>query len=163
MKSEKCFTVIHLMGEHCTYKDRYPKSFAKFTEQGEMGENRKIQAEYDNAVLYNDIVINEIIQRFEDKDAVILYVPDHGEEVCEQGDYFGHYEGKASKYMMEVPMVFGTSNLFKEKHSVLEEKIAESISHPYMTDDMIHTLMDLAGVKTEEYDPAKSIINEKFD
>ena len=32
-----------------------------------------------------------------------------------------------------------------------------------MTDDMIHTLLDIMSIETPEYDPAKSIINPKFD
>ena len=30
----------------------------------------QVRAEYDNAVLYNDFVVNEIIKRFEDKNAI---------------------------------------------------------------------------------------------
>lgn len=160
---EKCFAVIHLMGEHCTYKDRYPDVYSKFNENDEMGKEKRTQAEYDNAVLYNDTVVDEIIQRFEDKDAIIVYAPDHGEEVCEEGDYFGHYEGRGTRYMMEIPMVVWTSSIFKEKHAELEKRIAAAVQRPYMTDDMIHTLMDLAGVETPEYDAGKSIINASFD
>ena len=32
-----------------------------------------------------------------------------------------------------------------------------------MTDDMIHTVMDLADIKTAEFNPAKSIVNDNFD
>ena len=32
-----------------------------------------------------------------------------------------------------------------------------------MTDDMIHTILDLADIKTEEYDPTRSIVNALFD
>ena len=32
-----------------------------------------------------------------------------------------------------------------------------------MTDDMIHTILDLADIHTPEYDPAKSIVNDQFD
>lgn len=32
-----------------------------------------------------------------------------------------------------------------------------------MTDDMIHTVMDIADIKTAEFDPTRSIINAKFN
>ena len=35
--------------------------------------------------------------------------------------------------------------------------------HRYMTDDMIHTVMDLADIKTAEFDPTRSIVNDKFN
>ena len=32
-----------------------------------------------------------------------------------------------------------------------------------MTDDMIHTIMDLLDIRTAEFNPAKSVINPSFD
>lgn len=32
-----------------------------------------------------------------------------------------------------------------------------------MTDDMIHTVLDLVDVETEDYEPDRSIVNEDFD
>lgn len=32
-----------------------------------------------------------------------------------------------------------------------------------MTDDIIDTILDIADIKTSEYNPSKSIINSKFD
>lgn len=32
-----------------------------------------------------------------------------------------------------------------------------------MTDDMIHTVLDIADIKTAEFDPTKSIINDAFN
>ena len=32
-----------------------------------------------------------------------------------------------------------------------------------MTDDMIHTVLDLADIQTPDFDPAKSIVNAKFN
>ena len=32
-----------------------------------------------------------------------------------------------------------------------------------MTDDMIHTVMDLADIKTDEFNPARSIVNDNFN
>ena len=41
---------------------------------------RKVLSHYDNATLYNDSIVAEIVKRFQKEDAVIIYVPDHGEE-----------------------------------------------------------------------------------
>ena len=32
-----------------------------------------------------------------------------------------------------------------------------------MTDDMIHTVLDLVDVATEDYEPGRSIVNSRFD
>lgn len=33
----------------------------------------------------------------------------------------------------------------------------------YMTDDLIHTILDIVGIKTPEFDETRSVINEKFN
>ena len=32
-----------------------------------------------------------------------------------------------------------------------------------MTDDMIHTILDLMDIRTPEYDPARSLVHPSFD
>lgn len=94
MARDKNFLVVHLEGTHEEYRLRYPPEFSKFTSKDEVAEReewKKIKAEYDNAVLYNDndYVLNEIIERFEDKDAVVIFVSDHDNEVYDGRDFFG--------------------------------------------------------------------------
>ena len=60
-------------------------------------------------------------------------------------------------------MIIWTSDIFRRSYPELEERIAASIHRPYMTDDMIHTLLDIMGIETEEYEPSRSVINPVFD
>ena len=81
--AEKNFYVIHLYSTHGIYNERYPAEFEKFSAADEDKPEelwRQGTAEYDNAVLYNDFIVDEIIRRFEDKNAVLIYISDHGEE-----------------------------------------------------------------------------------
>lgn len=158
-KSEdnKNFIVYPILGAHNTYKNRYPKEFDKFKT-----EIRKI-GEYDNAILYNDYVINKIISDFEDKEAIIIYMPDHGEEVYDFRDFVGHSNDNVSRYMVEIPFLIYISDKFKEKYPEIVKKIEKSLNNPYMTDDLIHTILDIAGIKTPEFDETRSVINEQFN
>ena len=76
------------MGGHGLYYNRYPYSFHKFTEKDiklNVNESHKlIVAEYDNALYYNDYVVTEIINRFRDTEALVIYLPDHGEAVYDE-------------------------------------------------------------------------------
>lgn len=75
------YYTIHLYGTHEIFSSRYTDKFAKFTADDEEGDSKgekQTKAEYDNAVLYNDYIVNEIIRRFEDKNAIIFYISDHG-------------------------------------------------------------------------------------
>ncbi len=60
-------------------------------------------------------------------------------------------------------MVFWGSPEFRSKHSDKWEQLQAAVNRPYMTDDMIHTVLDLLDITTAEYDPAKSIINPAFN
>ncbi|MBQ3448160.1 MAG: phosphoethanolamine transferase, partial [Synergistaceae bacterium] len=164
------FYVIHLMGCHNTYSRRYPPEYAKFTASDETGGYEGItdsqkahRAEYDNAELYNDYVVDQIIRRFEDKNAIVIYVSDHGQEVYDEVNIATHGGELPRRHIIEVPFIMWLSPKFRESYPELEARIASSVDRPYMTDDMIHTLLDIMSIETPEYDPAKSIINPKFD
>ncbi len=170
---EKNFYLLHLLGAHCSYNHRYTEIFNKFTPEDEFKGNgfdnetqREMRAAYDNATLYNDFIVDEIIKRFEDKNAIVIYVSDHGEEVGDVMDYFGH--GilpwfSCSSGMLEIPFLIWMSEKCRAENPELEQKIAASVHRPYMTDDLIHTMLDILGIETEDYDPSRSVINEKFN
>ncbi len=165
---EKNFYVIHLYGTHAKYNERYPADFAKFTDADEdkpTAEAKKITAEYDNAVLYNDFILDEIFKRFEDKTALIIYIPDHGEEVFENGrEFSGHsMEEIGNRSMIEIPMLVWTSKSFRELYPEKITALEKALDNPYRTDLIIHTILDLTDIRTESFNPAKSIVNEKFD
>ena len=165
---DKNFYVLHLMGGHGLYYNRYPYSFHKFKAGDirlQIGEHfREIVAQYDNALYYNDYIVSEIIKRFRDKEALVIYVPDHGEAVYDEGGSIaGHLEENPDRHMIEIPVIFWASKQFRDKYPEKWEAIEEAADRPYRTDDMIHTLMDLADIKTAEWNPAKSVINDDFD
>ena len=98
-----------------------------------------------------------------DKETVIVYVSDHGEAVYDEQNFTGHIEENPNRHMIEVPMLIWTSEQFKKQYPEKVQHIMNSTDNPYMTDDMIHTVLDLADIKTTEYNPAKSIVNPAFD
>lgn len=167
--AEKNLYVLHLMGTHGGYAYRYPPAFRVFSErdetQGDDARQKRTRAEYDNAVLYNDFILDEIIRRFEARDAVVIYVSDHAEEVYEEAGRpsCGHDEIHGTRHMIEVPLLVWASPSFRARRPALARRIAGSTERPFMTDDMIHVLLDLMAVETADYDPAKSLVNESFD
>lgn len=164
--SENNFIIYHLMGTHMRYEDRYPKSFNKFQNKNSLlteYNKNSIIAKYDNAVLYNDYIINKIIDIFKDKESIVIYISDHAEEVYDFRNYVSHGESKASKYMVEIPFLIYVSNTFKVKYPKIVKKIEKSVNNPYMTDDLVHTILDIAEIETKEYDKTRSVINDNFN
>lgn len=164
---EKNFFVIHLMGAHGLYYNRFPYAFSKFSKDDihlEVNDEKKtIIAQYDNAVYYNDFVVNEIINKFRDRETVVLYVSDHGEAVYDEQNFTGHIEENPNRHMIEIPMMIWGSEEFKKNYPEKMQHIMNSTDNPYMTDDMIHTFLDLMDIKTPDYNSGRSIINENFD
>ena len=79
--------IFHLIGCHVSYNRRYPADRKHFKasdykqKRPELTlQRRYMVAHYDNAVLYNDSIVDQIVRRFANEEAVVIYMPDHGEE-----------------------------------------------------------------------------------
>ena len=164
---DKNFYVVHLMGGHGLYYNRYPYEFNKFTGEdirlNVMPRYKDVIAQYDDALYYNDYIVSTIMDKFREDETLLIYVPDHGEAVYDEGGFAGHIEENPSRHMIEIPVIMWASDSFKAKYPEKWSAIQGAVNRPYMTDDMIHTVLDLADIKTTEYDPAKSIVNPAFD
>lgn len=164
--AEKNFYVIHLYGTHGAFKERYPAEFEKFSAADEDKPEeswRQGTAEYDNAVLYNDFIMDEIIRRFEDKTAVLIYISDHGEEVYDGRDFAWHsLEEEGNVHMIEIPALVWASEKFRERYPEKISALNAALDRPYRTDYLIHALLELMDIRTTSFDATKSILNENF-
>lgn len=164
-------TIFHLNGQHYNYASKYPKEFTKFTmndyDAGKYTvEQRELIAEYDNACYYNDYVLTSIIQERTDEDAIVIYFPDHGEEVFECQDFNGHGTAATSpdiNYQAHIPMFIWVSDIFIELHPALYQKLVNSRGQRICTINTSHFLLDLADIQVEGFDPSRSFINENYD
>lgn len=159
---EKAFFCLHLMGSHRRYTNRYPTEFNKFSindiTKDISNEKKRTIAEYDNSVLYNDFVCDQIIQRFQNKDAIVFSFPDHGEEVYDTRNMCGHGLYNPSPPMQEIPFLIWTSEIFKKKHPNIVEQMKNATNKPFNTANIIHTIMDICGIQTEDYRVEKSLL-----
>ena len=150
-------------GAHEDFKRRYPASFARFTAADETGgvrddaAARQIRAEYDNAVLYDDHIVDAIIRRVEDQDALVIFLSDHGEEVNDVRDLFGHGD-ESSSWQRDIPMVIWTSAKFRANHPEDVRRICAAKDHAWQSDEMIHTLLDLMKIRVPQYEKEKSLL-----
>ena len=172
--SERNLIIYHLMGQHTGYDERCPDServfvAADYAHRKELPSNSKAYiAHYDNATLYNDKVVAAIFDQFRERDAIVIYLSDHGEEVFDYRDRMGRSHEpvvtpERAKYQFEVPFMIWVSDKFKENHPDVVSRIERSVNRPYMTDDLPHLMLDLAGIECEWFDPARSVINDSFD
>ena len=167
--SDKNFYVLHLMGCHGEYENRYTPDFAKFSDVDETKgiiktqEAKTKRAQYDNAILYNDTIVTQVMEAFKDKEAIVIYMPDHGEEVYDLKNFNGHSDDNPTKSMLEIPFIIYTTEKFKQKYPIVDAQIKDSVDKKYMTDDLIHTILDITGIKTPEFQETRSIINPYYN
>lgn len=166
-KDERKFIVLHLMGSHPLYRNRYPQCFDRFQAADEPipygDDSKEMAAQYDNTVLYNDYVLGEIVKTLENTESIMVYLSDHGNEVYDERDYTGRSEDDITRYMVEIPFLVWESDRFKVLYAEKDSSIAGAIGKPYMTDDLIHLILDLVDVRVEEYDSTRSIINSGYN
>lgn len=162
--------VIHLWGQHYTYKDRFPNSFNKFIANEYKSQygvgKQQIMANYDNATLYNDYVVNSILNKFTDDYCIVFYFSDHGEEVYELRNFMGHgsaMDSPNANYQLRVPLMVWMSPSYKQANPQMCEKLNRAKHYPICMDDIGHTLLNVAGITCKGFAPTRSFINDNFN
>ncbi|WP_163532018.1 phosphoethanolamine transferase [Helicobacter suis] len=166
--SSKNFILFHLIGSHAGYKYRFPKSYAKFMPTDipyqnlhvQNNKDRQVVADYVNSLYYTDHILGEIFKLFKDKDALIIYLSDHAQDIFQSGNTYGH---KCSAYGVEIPFMIYVSEVFKQKHPEKLKLIAKAINKPFMSDDLIHSLLPLVGIHTKDNLESKNLFSPAFD
>ena len=169
------FTVFHLMGQHTLPLWRYPENDknAVFTadsiQRADLNDyERQYIAEYDNATRYNDFVIGNIIQYYSQRNAVILYLSDHGDEVYDYRDVVGRThepvkQKQALKYQYEIPMILWCSDQFMNTHPTIMENVRRAILRPFSSDNVPQLLMGLSGIRSSFYEPKKDVLSNQYE
>ena len=124
-KESKKFIVIHSLGSHFRYTNRYPKEFEKFSPaMKDFGYNdynvqnkEEIINAYDNSIYYTDYFLSLLIESLKstNKKAVLLFVSDHGENLFDDNKkIIGHGTSKPTKYEYHIPYFIWYSNQYAE-------------------------------------------------
>ena len=166
-KQKDILIVLHQMGNHGpAYYKRYPKQFEQFTptcrtNQLEDCSQEEIINAYDNALLYTDYFLAEIIGFLKkyDKDhkTAMIYLSDHGESLGENGVYLHGLPymiaPDAQKHIGAL-MWFGERSREYVDFDLLEQEKDKELSH----DNLFHTLLGFFAVKTAVYDKELDIL-----
>ncbi len=166
--------IFHLKGQHVDYRTRFPKERSRFNpEDYDRPDLKKkelrVLADYDNAVLYNDSIVDAIIKRFEKRDAVVIYVPDHGEE-CYGGDvhFYGRMHSteitaRLAHEEFDIPFWIWCSRTYRAAHPDVFRNIRKARKRPYMTDALPHLLLYLGGIDTPYYREKLNVLSPEYD
>lgn len=154
--TDKMFIVIHLMGNHGSYDERYPDEFKKFI-------GGKDVDEYDNSILYNDYVVQNLYKKLSTLPdfKCMVYFADHADVPRE---HLGHDVNRYIPEMTEIPfyMLLSESYIKENQEKFNSLKIAQD---KYFTNDLIfNTVLSLMNIKINGmYEAENDISSQQYD
>lgn len=147
---------VHMMGCHESFQKRCPEEFVTFTPDSYdkeiyTEEQRLRLSQYDNALRYGDYVVRELMDIVSDKEAIVIFLPDHALDLYEtDSSYIGHArvsDEESVKYGTAISfMIYGTGEYkmkFGEKYQALLKKTEE----PFNTKEFTPFMLNICNIK----------------
>ena len=165
---------IFTQGNHYKYNFRYPPDFEKFKPtvaksyfSHEITEkNRELFVNaYDNAILYTDYFIHEIIKKIErlNSKSSLLYISDHGENIFDApGINIGHGAMIPTKYELHVPMFIWFSESYLQANDPVIINLKNNADKKINSTNIFSTFANIAGIKYDLYQKEKDFSAETF-
>jgi lipid A ethanolaminephosphotransferase len=162
--------VLHMKGSHGpAYFRRYPPEFGVFApacdtiDLARCSRERIVNA-YDNTLRYTDHVLSLTIEllranasRF---DTAMLYVSDHGESLGENGLYLhGIPYALAPREQTHVPMLLWLSEGLRGQLGIDTECLKSRQREPLSHDNVFHSVLGLARVRTVAYRQERDLLS----
>lgn len=152
------FIVLHIMGSHIYYNNRYPETFNTF--QADDGSSSMTSAaSYANSILYTDYILSQVFD-YAQKNLnlkAMVYFSDHGENLT-----ISHNPDVFSFDMVRIPMWIYMS---PDYQSVLPRRANAMRAHRdrYFTNDMLYdTICGLLNAPSERYDPGQDFTSNTY-
>lgn len=150
------FIVLHFMGSHDNYQNRYPREFAKW---GNPDVNEPV-IDYHNSLYYSDYVLSQIYKYANENLNLqaMVYFSDHGASPDHKrvADKFGFVS-------LRVPLFVYLADTYKQAYP----QVAKSINanhNKYFTNDLMYDLVcGLLDIKSNQYNPKHSILSEQYE
>jgi glucan phosphoethanolaminetransferase (alkaline phosphatase superfamily) len=171
-RAPKKLIVLHSLGSHWNYSHRYPKQFDKW-QPSLYGVDKPVYTDlkikpqlnnsYDSSILYTDWFLAQVIAtlRQTGQRTSMVYVADHGQTLYDNTCNLA-FHGHNTQYEFHVPAFVWYSDLYRKRYP---DKVAELMRHRkarLATENMFHTLLDLADIRYPDERLEWSFMNKQF-
>lgn len=152
--------VVHTIGSHWWYKSHYTDRQARFRPDISNKEIAASTAEqiinaYDNTIIATDEFLAGLFDSLRGRNAVVLFISDHGEGLGENGIYLHASDNEATHY----PGCFIWYTPEYARH--FPDKVAAARrgkDQRHTTEAIFHTALDLGALETPALDRSKSLL-----
>lgn len=158
------FIVLHMIGNHQAYDDRYPTGFRRWlpvvSSPASAGGtyDERMHNSYDNSVLYSDHVLASLIGILRDhgSQSALMFESDHGELLPSGGcTEDGHGAGTIHEY--KIPAFIWTSATYASAHPERMAMLRQHADARMSSADTFETLAGLAGINFRGSDPSRDL------
>lgn len=162
--------MLHLLGSHTLYVQRYPESRDRFSGADVMralhrqrpwlnADGARLLAEYSNSILYTDSIWSVAARMAADspRPSLVIYFSDHGEKVCE-GD---NARGRTARHV-QVPFVVYANAAYRRANPQIMEKLGRARNRAFSTAALVHILMTLTDTSYPLYDPVADPLSDSW-
>lgn len=164
----KHLIMLHLIGSHSDYKDRFPRTRAKITPEDEMKMRPRpwlneakaaVCAAYDNSIIYTDSLLYQMSRRIaaSPRPGLLIYFSDHGEHIYDNRDHVGR-----DCNTVTVPMFIYANNAFRIQNHELIERLSAAVDKPVTTANIIHSLLTLSNSSYALYEPKFDFLSNQY-
>jgi len=164
------FIVVHLLGSHFDYSERYPPEFDHFRSSqkipGNPGESphasgiESTNDSYDNSIRYTDHILGEIIETVQSlqTSALVAYFSDHGVDPS-VGACRSTNGARRSEEAYRVPLFVWLSARQRTLTPDYWQRLTANTHQPYTTRALYSTLLELASINIEGGRPAENLLH----
>jgi glucan phosphoethanolaminetransferase (alkaline phosphatase superfamily) len=168
----KKLVVLHTLGSHWNYSHRYPKQFDKWQPSlygidkpvyTDIRIKEQLNNSYDSSILYTDWFLAHVIEALKgtQQPASMLYVADHGQTLYDNSCRLA-FHGHNTQYEFHIPAFAWYSDAYRERNPDKVEQLLRHRKARLATENMFHTLLDLADVRFPDERPEWSFVNPAF-
>lgn len=152
---ENNFVVLHLMGSHIDYNNRYPSKYQIWTDPDTFGR----LADYKNSLLYTDTVLQEIFEygeRHLNMDAMV-YFSDHGTDPNRSRD------PDESRFIgLRVPLFVYLSKDYRDNNAEVANALEANKDKFFSNDLMFNLMCGIMNVSSDHYKEEESLTSAKY-
>ncbi len=184
-KNQNTLVVLHTMGSHHIYDDRYTDEFTKYTptcsynqegsylkrildsasDRSSCYSKKELDNSYDNTIVYTDYVLSELIKDLKDEKALLIYISDHGHSLGENGIYLhaANYEN-APKEQLHIPFIIWFSDKMLTTPGIKNKMLNATYNSAKKVDQssLIYSILDCINIESDFINKQKSVCSESF-
>ena len=154
--TDKMLIVMHLMGNHGSYEQRYPKAFEKY-------DGKNTIDKYDNSIIYNDYVMSQVYKRARKIPNFkgLVYCSDHADAIDKN---LLHDAAQFDFDMTHIPLYIYLSDSYIQNNSAKYKSLEKQKNKLFTNDLLFNLMLGVLGINLNNiYEPNNDPTADTFD